>query len=142
MLSVESSVRLKGLPLAAMRKALRPLLNRMDGRGLELVIVGSRAMRSLNRDHHHCDAPTDVLAFPGDGRLLLGSVVVCVDVARRESRARGLSFASEMALYAVHGTLHLMGHRDDTPAGSKRMRRAEVRALKAAGLTTDRLVHP
>ncbi|MGE4159541.1 MAG: rRNA maturation RNase YbeY [Planctomycetota bacterium] len=142
MLSVESKVRRRGLPVTAMRRALRPLLKKAGGRDLELVIVGSRAMRRLNREHHHCDATTDVLAFPGDGRVLLGSVVVCTDVALRESKARGLSLASEMALYAVHGTLHLMGHRDDSPAGSRRMRQAEVRALRAAGLSTDRLERP
>lgn len=136
MLSVECRVRSVGRPGALLRRVLRPLLRSQAS--LEVVVVGGKAMRRLNREHHHSDTVTDVLAFPGDGRVLLGSVVVCADVARREARVRGLSLQSELALYAVHGTLHLLGHRDGNPRDSERMRRAEVRCLGAAGLSTDR----
>lgn len=94
-------------------------------------------MRRLNRDFHAVDETTDVLAFElerWNGEGFDGEVIVCAPYARREARSRGLEFATELALYAVHGILHLLGEDDHEPERARRMRRLERRILAGVGL--------
>lgn len=82
--------------------------------------------------------PTDVITFsylddpdslfPGDVAVEL---LVGIEAARRESETRaGATFASELALYVVHGFLHAAGEDDLTPAPRKRMRRREREVMR------------
>lgn len=102
---------------------------------LSIAVVGDRRMRRLNRDYHGVDSTTDVLAFPlADERGGAdGEIVVCAAVARREARRRGLDPTTELLLYAVHGTLHLLGEDDRARAAARRMRRLETAALARIG---------
>jgi probable rRNA maturation factor len=110
---------------------------------LSLLCVGAREMVRLNRRFTGRAEPTDVLSFPcgeedpDTGRLLVGEVVICRPVARRESRARGLPEPGELLLYAVHGWLHLAGHDDGTEARRRRMAAAERRILARLGHVRD-----
>lgn len=107
------------------------------GRCWSLVVVGDRRMRRLNREFHEVDETTDVLAFPFDrgvGDGVDGEIIVCAPYARREARSRGLPFATELALYAVHGILHCLGEDDHEPAAARRMRRRERDVLARVGV--------
>jgi probable rRNA maturation factor len=78
-------------------------------------------------------SPTDVLTFDlreAPNAPLEGDVAVSVDTARREAAARGLPVARELLRYVIHGTLHLIGYDDRTPALRSKMRRAENRILR------------
>jgi probable rRNA maturation factor len=97
---------------------------------VELTLVADAEMTHLNFDHMGERGPTDVLAFPlhqwtVDGRhshvadedgvtppgaLLLGDVVIDMDQAMRQATEGGWSATEELALLAIHGTLHLVGH--------------------------------
>ncbi|MBK6939774.1 MAG: rRNA maturation RNase YbeY [Planctomycetes bacterium] len=124
-----------GAELAAReRKVLLSAANAATPRGRRwsLVVVGDRRMRRLNREFHAVDETTDVLAFElerwsTDG--FDGEVIVCAPYARREARSRGLAFTTELALYAVHGILHLLGEDDHEPERARRMRRRERQIL-------------
>ena len=91
-------------------------------------------------------APTDVLAFPlplppgAPADAPAGEVVLSVETAVREARARGLRPRGEVLLYAVHGILHLCGEDDHDPAKARRMDRRTLRLLAALGVrhTIDR----
>ena len=71
-------------------RVLRGMLERAPG-SVELCLVRDGSMALLNRRHLGCAGPTNILAFPssfsppcgGDGPL--GSLVLCVDAARREA---------------------------------------------------------
>lgn len=105
---------------------------------VSIALVSDRAIRRLHLDHMGLDSATDVLSFPLDGGAgLLGEVVASAETARREARARGVAPADELLLYVVHGVLHLLGFDDHAPADRKRMRAAERRSLRAAGVTRD-----
>jgi probable rRNA maturation factor len=106
---------------------------RLYGAQVTVVLVGERAMRSLNKSWRGKDRPTDVLSFSqreGEGGDLhpevLGDVVICVPVARRQAREAGHCLAAELDRLAVHGLLHLAGHDHETsPAAARAMRRRE-----------------
>ena len=133
-----------------LRKAAQMALARAAGCGplaTTLVCVGQREMTKLNARFYRCRRPTDVLSFPhGEpdretGRWLAGEVVICRDVAVREARARGLSVAGELLLYAVHGWLHLAGYDDHDPRRARRMheRAREILAGRSARAVPARL---
>lgn len=83
---------------------------------------------------------TDVLAFDARehaGRAparatLAGDIIISVDVARTNARLYGVPFTRELALYVIHGILHLLGYDDHTPRDVKRMRRKEQQLLEYA----------
>ncbi|HVL64201.1 MAG TPA: rRNA maturation RNase YbeY [Actinomycetota bacterium] len=85
-----------------------------DGCELSVLFVGADHMRRLNHRFAGNDYATDVLAFPmmddDDGVLVLGDVVVCPDVARRNASRLGHGLGEELDALVVHGTLHLLGY--------------------------------
>ena len=115
------------LPLAADELARQAaiVLDRAELPGrLSLAIVDDASMRTVNRDFHACDEPTDVLAFPLDdpgGTGFSYEVIVSLDTAEREAGARGVAPAAELLLYVTHGLLHLAGEDDHEPQAAVRM---------------------
>ena len=59
---------------------------------------------------------------------------MCTDVAARESAARGHATEREILLYAVHGTLHACGYRDDSEESFRAIHAEEDRILTAGGM--------
>ncbi len=99
---------------------------------LDVLVTDDAGIREVNRRHLDHDWATDVLAFPGTERPWEGaSLLLSAETARREAAARGHAAADELALYAVHAVLHLLGHDDHDPARRRRMRAAERRWLGA-----------
>jgi probable rRNA maturation factor len=123
--------RVDGAGGAALAMAVAGWL-RLPAGELGLVVVGDRAMRALNRRFHGVDAATDVLAFGYSRQPFRGEIIVSVDHAVANARRFGVTPARELALYLIHGLLHLAGYRDATPAARARMRAAERRLLGRA----------
>ncbi len=125
--------RLSRLLDGAVREAARVARRRAPF--LSVAVVGDVTMRRLNRDFHDADRTTDVLAFPFDADEdgVDGELILCAPEARRQAARRGLPFLTELLLYAVHGTLHLLGEEDHDPRGALRMRRLERAALERLG---------
>jgi probable rRNA maturation factor len=119
--------------LAAEGKALR----------LSVALVGDREIRALNRRFLGHDHATDVLAFPLGGDPgpetspswagVDGEVVVGLERAVKVARRMGHPWRAELALYLVHGTLHLCGHDDHDPARGRLMLRREREILASLG---------
>jgi probable rRNA maturation factor len=131
---------------------------------LSLLFVDQPAMAELNLRFLDRQGPTDVLAFPideeealeagpagprspdslgpgpvdepelGDVPRLLGDVVVCPAVARRNAPEHsGIghtgTYDDEMALLIVHGVLHLLGMDHEDPQEAERMEQREQEML-------------
>ncbi len=98
----------------------------------------------MNFKYRGYDKPTDVLSFcqqdfstgapPVKGPVgnLLGDVVISVETAERQAQVHNVTLEQEIALLGVHGVLHLLGHEDDTVAGSREMQRQEKEILGIA----------
>jgi probable rRNA maturation factor len=111
---------------------LGPLLRRCgDGlavparAGLAVRLTGDAELRTLNRDFRGVDAPTDVLAFPGDDGLHVGDLAISVERAL----AQAADGAAELRLLAVHGLLHCLGHDHAEPDGAAAMTELTRRLL-------------
>jgi probable rRNA maturation factor len=104
---------------------------------LSLAFLTDPALARLHAAFLGDRSPTDVITFAGTSAVgvapseseLAGEICVSADAARTFAVQHGRDFAAEMTLYIAHGWLHLAGHDDLTPAGKKRMRTAEARAM-------------
>lgn len=103
---------------------------------LSVAVVDSQEITELNRRFLGRAEPTDVLSFPMEDETSddFGEVVVCAEVAGREAAEWGISFDAELALYAVHGLLHLLGYDDLTSEQRSSMQEREREILKEFGL--------
>jgi probable rRNA maturation factor len=104
---------------------------------ISLAFVDNATIHALNKRYLDHDEPTDVLSFPlsepGGGRLA-GEVVIGVEVAKEQAAQRGHDVQAELALYVIHGLLHLCGHDDHEPADADAMRERERHYLRLLGL--------
>ena len=104
---------------------------------VSLAVVDDPTMHELNRRYLQHDYSTDVLSFvldSGSGRLD-GEVIVSADTAAAASTQYGWTVADELLLYVIHGTLHLVGYDDQTPADQAAMRDRERLYLARFQLT-------
>ena len=94
---------------------------------LGLVFVDDAEIARINRRFLGKNSPTDVISFPLDDAFdsLAGEVVISAETARREAAARRTPIYRELALYVVHGILHLCGYDDTTPEKAEKMRERE-----------------
>ena len=116
---------------------------------LSIVLTDDRQIEVLNRTHRRKAKPTDVLAFPMDaagagpsGKMqLLGDVVISLDTAARQARARRRPLMDEVTHLLAHGILHLAGFDHRTDAEERRMDEA-TRALVVSATGRVNLVTP
>ncbi len=98
---------------------------------LSVVFLTDAALAALHADFLDDPSPTDVITFAGNAALgSAGEICVSADTAARYARRHGGDLGRELALYVVHGWLHLAGHDDLQPAKKRAMRRAEARAFR------------
>lgn len=98
---------------------------------LSVVFLTDAALAALHGRFLDDPTTTDVITFAGDPALGTGGeICVSADTAARCARERGEDLSGELALYLVHGWLHLAGHDDLEPCRKRAMRRAEARALR------------
>ncbi len=104
---------------------------------VSLAFVDNATIHRLNRQFLQHDEPTDVLSFPlsePGSRKLSGELVIGAEVALAQATERGHDVQAELALYVIHGLLHLCGHDDHDPSAAEQMRERERRYLKELGL--------
>ncbi len=119
---------------------------------VSVALIADALMHQLNRHHLEHDYPTDVLSFllecdagdleedlpaesvRGRGKRLEGEVILSTETAVREAAEAGWEASSEVALYLVHGLLHLCGYDDQEESERAEMRRWERLILQKWGL--------
>jgi probable rRNA maturation factor len=124
---------------AKVRKAIRAVLRRhgVVRARISVALVNDAAMARLNRDHLGHNGSTDVLSFDlrdaNEKTVIDGEIVMSVDMAVKQARKRGHAVEAELALYAVHGTLHLLGYDDRRRADATRMHAMEDEIMSSLG---------
>ena len=99
---------------------------------LSVIFVDTEAMEQLHIQWLDEAGPTDVLSFPMDElrpgkedeeppQGLLGDVVLCPEVAKKQATQAGHSIDDELHLLTVHGVLHLLGYDHLEPDDEREM---------------------
>jgi probable rRNA maturation factor len=104
---------------------------------ISLAFVDNSTIQQLNKRYLDHDAPTDVLSFPLNNpgsKRLTGELVIGAEVAEAEAKSRGHDVQAELALYVIHGLLHLCGYDDKSVADAQKMRERERHYLRLLGL--------
>jgi probable rRNA maturation factor len=122
-----------------MREVARAVL---EGEGvadaeISLAFVDNPTIHRLNQRYLQHDEPTDVLSFPlsePNAKKLAGELVIGAEVAQAQATEQGHDVQAELALYVIHGLLHLCGHDDGDSEGAAHMREKERYYLKQLGL--------
>src|SRR2546425_12259278 len=121
-ISIASPQEVVPVDRARLREIVRTLLEGEGVRDAEisLAFVDNPTIHQLNQRYLQHDEPTDVLSFPlseaGAARLA-GELVIGAEVAQMQAAVRGHEVQAELALYTIHGLLHLCGYDDKTEAG-------------------------
>jgi probable rRNA maturation factor len=120
-------------------RLVRRVLDREGHRrgSISIALVDQATIHALNRTHLGHDWPTDVISFPlsdPDDPEWAGELVVSAEMARTTAGAIGAEPSHELALYIVHGLLHLCGYDDTVEADASRMRRREEEILADLGI--------
>ena len=110
---------------------------------VSVAVVDGEQMAALNRKHTGRTGETDVLAFHLDDLVLpndklLGEIVVSAGMALAEAKARRVSPEDELALYVLHGVLHLAGLDDHSAAARREMYAREKEVCAAADVPYTR----
>ena len=117
----------------AIRRAVPLCLEHLKGEApplaslqeVEASIISDKAIARVHADFLADPTPTDVITFHH------GEIVVSADTASREGPAHGQSFDHELALYLIHGLMHLAGWDDYDPAEAAEMKRRQEAVLAA-----------
>ncbi len=110
---------------------------------LSIVMVDDKRLCELHGRFLGDESPTDVISFDlgEEGAGPGGELYVSVERAQARALERGVSPERELALYVVHGVLHLCGFDDHDEEDRAAMRRAEARVLAQLGFPPDDAPH-
>lgn len=139
----------------AVEEALQGFVETDTPLAVELLLVSEEEIRALNLQTRQIDEVTDVLSFPtldnikgkplvgGDypfdideeGRLVIGSLAICVKRAKEQAAEYGHSYERELHYLLVHGVMHCLGYDHMTDDDKAEMREREERILEKMGIT-------
>jgi probable rRNA maturation factor len=104
---------------------------------VSVAFVDNPTIHALNKRYLDHDEPTDVLSFPlsePNAKRLAGELVIGAEVALAQAKERGHDVQEELALYVIHGLLHLCGYDDKSDDAARAMRERERHYLRVLGL--------
>src|SRR5262245_44512975 len=118
-----------------MRRVVRAVLSgeNINSAEISLAFVDDTTSARINKTFLNHSGPTDVISFPlsePKAKTLLGELVIGVEVAQRVAVEQDHDVQAELALYVIHGLLHLCGYDDKTQAGRTTMRIRQRHYLK------------
>lgn len=114
------------------------LIERTNPVEITVRVVDEEEMAGLNEQYRKKHGPTNVLSFPAgiedeEQRMLLGDIILCADVVRREAEQQEKSLEAHFAHMLVHGVLHLEGHNHLEADEAKEMETLEIYVMSELG---------
>ena len=139
----------------AMERAMDGFVQSDVTLAVEFLFVDADEIQRLNRETRGMDKVTDVLSYPTlddikgetivgadfpydideDGRLMIGSIVVCCDRAKEQAEEYGHSYNRELHYLLVHGIMHCLGYDHMTDEDKAEMREKEEFILAKLQIT-------
>lgn len=105
---------------------------------LTVRLVAEQEMTELNQRYRQKNGPTNVLSFPFEGppgveSNILGDIVICAPVVRREAKEQNKSLAAHWAHMVIHSALHLQGYDHENEQDAIKMEALEARIMTKLG---------
>ena len=110
---------------------------------IELAVFSDLEISRLHKQYFGKRSTTDVISFDlGEPQSSASNGLECVQaslalggqVARRQAKVHRTSINKELALYAVHGLLHVLGYDDTTAGQAEKMHETEDELLSKLGI--------
>jgi probable rRNA maturation factor len=92
---------------------------------ISIVICSDEFIHELNNKYLNHDHTTDVITFEIEENPLVGEIYISADTAKMQALDYQVTFRDELLRLAIHGTLHLAGHKDNTEEYRKKMSKLE-----------------
>jgi probable rRNA maturation factor len=120
-----------GLSRSGMNRFLRVAQDEVGLEGeVDVLLIGDRTMRRLNRAYRGKDKATDVLSFPAAedvAGIFAGDLAISIDTAKRQAVAQGHGLRDEVGVLMLHGLLHLSGMDHEVDGGEMAAREGLLR---------------
>ncbi|MBN1869687.1 MAG: rRNA maturation RNase YbeY [Candidatus Omnitrophica bacterium] len=149
-LALENLQKKVALNSLQIRKIVKAILRHegIDKASLSIVFVSHQRIKALNKKYLGREYATDVLAFDlaerrdgsRRGAAVIGDVIISTDAAIKNAGIYDTSLSEEIALYLIHGILHLSGYDDHKAGDIRRMRKKEQQYMTVLGAKTRNLV--
>ncbi|MDB0058646.1 rRNA maturation RNase YbeY [Gammaproteobacteria bacterium] len=102
---------------------------------INLKLVSSDEMMSLNQTFRKKTKNTNVLSFPADPEVMqiskeLGDIAICLPFMESEAKTLNRNLDDHMMHLVVHGVLHLFGHDHIDEKDANLMESHEISYLK------------
>lgn len=141
----------------ALQDALQGFVKTDIPLAVDILFVDGAEIQRLNREMRNIDKVTDVLSFPAldeikgkaifakdhpyeideEGRLTLGSIMICCDRAKEQAEEYGHSYQRELHYLIVHGIMHCLGYDHMQEDEKAEMREKEEYILAKLGITRE-----
>lgn len=89
-----------------------------------VLLVSDAQIKKLNKTYCKKNHPTDVLSFD------TGDIIISTETAKRNAKIYNNTLEKELALYVIHGILHLIGYDDTSKSKAKIMQQKQEEILK------------
>ncbi len=111
---------------------------------ISVILTNEENIQKINKEYRNIDKVTDVLSFPMFEKdeieeakareEVLGDIVICIPVVKRQAIEYEHSEDREFAYMLVHGFYHLMGYDHIEEEDKVKMRAKEENILSKLGL--------
>ena len=95
--------------------------------------MGKAESQLLNNQYRKKNEPTNVLSFLINDKPLLGDIILCHSVIKKEALAQKKSIDDHYAHLIIHGYLHLIGFDHTKNDDALTMENKEIAVLKKLG---------
>ena len=106
--------------MAAARSGEAALLSLKE---IEISFVSDKAIARVHGEFLNDPTPTDVITFPH------GEIIISLDTAHRQAAEHHETYEREVALYIIHGLLHLAGWDDHGESERLEMHSRQLKIL-------------
>ena len=101
---------------------------------LTIRIVDEAESQLLNNQYRKKNEPTNVLSFLINDKPLLGDIILCHSVIKKEALAQKKRIDDHYAHLVIHGYLHLIGFDHTKNDDALTMENKEIAVLKKLGI--------
>ena len=96
-------------------------------------IVSEKDSAELNKHYRKIDKPTNILSFLIEDNPLIGDLILCHPIIKKEAKEQNKEIISHYAHLVIHGYLHLLGYDHENDNEAIKMEAKEISALSRLG---------